>query len=138
MPGSAGPAELGRGITVVRGEEVSYPELLGGYALEEVEVTEWKRQLDHSDWARTHPRRWSVVDAWVSLGMRLGGRSYAEHLAEYPTIALEVGSVAEISARPQSIRSLLARSLGSHSDTLAAGPTGALVDSSMGGNFSAV
>ena len=135
---SAGPTELGRGITVVRGEEVSYAGLLGGYALDELEVTEWKRRLDHSDWARTNPRRWSVVDAWVSLGMRLGGRSYAEYLAEYPTIALEIVSVADVSARPQSIRSLLARNLGSHSDTLPASPDGALVDSSMGGNFSDV
>jgi thioester reductase-like protein len=73
LPESAGPAEPGRGITVVHGEQVSYTELLGGYALDELEVTEWKRRLDQSNWARMNPRRWSVVDAWVSLGMQLGG-----------------------------------------------------------------
>lgn len=120
---SAGPVELGRGITVVHGERVSYSELLGGLASDELEVAEWKRRLDDSQWATTNPRRWSVVDAWVSLGMLLGGRSYTEYLADLPTVALEVGSVAQISARPDSVRSLLARSL---------------VNSSVGGNFSGV
>jgi hypothetical protein len=50
-----------------------------------------------------------VVDAWLSLGTRLGGRSYAEYLADFPTIALEVGPVAELAAPPESVRTLLAR-----------------------------
>lgn len=101
---------LGRGITVVRGEAVAYAELLSGYAIEELDVAEWKYRLDESDWAKGNPRRWSVVDAWLSLGMRLGGRSYAEYLADYPTIALGVEAVAELAAPPQSVLGLLAHS----------------------------
>jgi len=132
LPESAGPAEPGRGITVVHGEQVSYTELLGGYALDELEVTEWKRRLDQSNWARMNPRRWSVVDAWVSLGMQLGGRRYTEYLAEAPTIALGLDHVAELSASPPSIRSLLAQDFLSRRNTLADGPAGALVDSPVG------
>lgn len=109
LPESPGPHELGRGITVVRGEEVSYAELLGEYSLDELEITDWRLRLDQSDWARENPRRWAVVDAWVSLGMRLGGRHYAEYLADLPTIALAVDSVAEVAATPHSVRSLLAQ-----------------------------
>jgi len=103
-----GSTELGRGITVVRGDAVEYGEFLSGYALDELDVAEWKYRLDESDWAKENPRRWSVVDAWLSLGMRLGTRSYAEYLADYPTIALGIESVAELAAPPQSVRSLLA------------------------------
>lgn len=60
---------------MVRGEAVAYAEFLSGCALGELDVEEWKHRLDQSDWARQNPRRWSVVDAWVSLGMRLGTRS---------------------------------------------------------------
>lgn len=135
---SAGPAELGRGITVVHGEQISYRELLGGFASDELEVAEWKRRIDDSQWARTNPRLWSVVDAWVSLGVLLGGRSYTEYLADLPTVALEVGSVAQISARPHSVRSLLARNMRGKSDSLADGPAGTLVNLSARGNFSGV
>ncbi|MCI4676640.1 AMP-binding protein [Candidatus Mycolicibacterium alkanivorans] len=107
LPGGSGTAELGRGITVVRGEAVEYAEFLGAFACDEVDVAEWKRRLDRSAWAARNPRRWSVIDAWISLGMRLGSRSYAEYLAEYPTIGLEVESVAELATRPGSLRALL-------------------------------
>lgn len=109
LPDLAGAKELGRGITVARGEAVDYAELLGGFALEELDVAQWKQRLDDSEWATANPRRWSVVDAWLSLGTRLGGRSYAEYLADFPTIALEVGPVAELAAPPESVRTLLAR-----------------------------
>ncbi|OBF91812.1 peptide synthase [Mycobacterium sp. 852002-51163_SCH5372311] len=108
LAASAESTELGRGITVVRGEAVEYGEFLSGYAFDELDVAEWKYRLDESDWAKNNPRRWSVVDAWLGLGMRLGARSYAEYLADYPTIALGVDSVAELAAPPQSLRSLVA------------------------------
>lgn len=94
VPEFSGATELGRGITVACGESVDYATLLSGFAPEELDVAEWKRRLDASDWAKENPRRWSVVDAWVSLGMRLGGRSYAEYLADHPTVAVGNGLVA--------------------------------------------
>ncbi|WP_421842999.1 AMP-binding protein [Mycobacterium sp.] len=108
VPELAGSAELGCGITVLRGEAVAYAELLSDFARDEIDILEWKQLLDQSDWAKRNPRRWSVVDAWVTLGMRLGARTYAEYLADFPTIALEVESVAELVAEPQSLRALLA------------------------------
>lgn len=110
LHGFSAPAELGRGVTVVHGEAVAYAELLSGYGLDELDVVTWKHRLDQSDWAKRNPRRWSVVDAWVTLGMRLGPRSYAEYLAEYPTIALGGAPVGELVATPESVRELLARS----------------------------
>lgn len=109
LPEVSGVRELGRGITVARGEAVDYADLLGGFALDELDVAQWKQRLDDSEWAMVNPRRWSVVDAWVSLGMRLGARSYAEYLAEYPTIALDLESVTELAAPPPSVHTLLAR-----------------------------
>ncbi|KAA1250464.1 AMP-binding protein [Mycobacterium simiae] len=109
LPELAGPAELGRGITVIRGEPVAYAEFLSEFACDAVDIAEWKHRLDRSDWAKQHPRRWSVIDAWVSLGMRLGNRSYADYLADYPTIDLGVEPVAELVATPQSLQALLRR-----------------------------
>lgn len=109
LPELTGSTVLGRGITVVRGQQVAYAEFLAEYARDELDPSEWKHQLDRSDWARRNPRRWSVIDGWVSLGMKLGMRSYAEYLADYPTIALGVGPVAELIAAPESIGALLAR-----------------------------
>lgn len=102
-----GPAVLGRGITVVSGERVSYAGLLAEFACAETEVAQWKSRLDESDWAVDNPRRWSVLDAWVSLGMRLGGRAYGEYLAEFPTVALNTDRVTEVAATPGPLRSLL-------------------------------
>lgn len=107
VPELGGPAALGRGITVVRGERVSYAGLLAEFGCAETEVAQWKHRLDESDWAADNPRRWSVLDAWVSLGMRLGTRSYGEYLADFPTVALNVERVAEVAAAPQALRSLL-------------------------------
>ncbi|AXN47666.1 peptide synthase [Mycobacterium marinum] len=107
LPQFSGAAGLGHGITVVRGAAVQYRELLGGYALDEIDAAEWKHRLDQSDWARRNPQRWSVVDAWVSLGMRLGARSYSQYLDSYPSIPLQVGTVAEIAAPPPALRALL-------------------------------
>lgn len=107
LPEVSGANVLGRGITVARGEAVDYADLLGGFALEELDVAQWKQLLDESDWAKLTPRRWSVVDAWVGLGMILAGRSYAEYLADHPTIALGVESVAELAAAPESVRTVL-------------------------------
>ncbi|SOJ56243.1 Dimodular nonribosomal peptide synthase [Mycobacterium simulans] len=108
LPELAGSAELGRGITVVRGASVAYAEFLSGYALDELDAEEWKHRLDKSAWATRNPRRWSVVDAWFGLGRRLGTRSYAEYLADGPTLALGVQSVVELDAAPESVRDVLA------------------------------
>lgn len=107
LPESSGSAGLGRGITVVRGEAVPYAELLGEYARDQLDPFEWKQRLDQSDWAKRNPRRWAVIDAWITLGTRLGNRSYADYLAAYPTIAVGVESVAELVAKPQSVRTVL-------------------------------
>ncbi|MBF9519961.1 peptide synthase [Mycobacteroides chelonae] len=105
--GMAGePSALGRGITVVRGMEVRYAEFLAGFGLDELELSEWKQLLDGSDWAKRNPRRWSVIDAWAGLGLRLGSQTYADHLARYPTISLDA-AVSELGAVPESIRDLL-------------------------------
>lgn len=106
LPELGGPTELGRGITVLRGEAVDYAQLLSGFAADELDVVAWKHRLDESDWAKRNPRRWSVVDGWVSLGMRIGARSYAEYLSDYPTLALGVDAAAELAAPPQSVREL--------------------------------
>ncbi|BDE12941.1 MULTISPECIES: AMP-binding protein [Mycobacterium] len=100
---------LGGGLTVLRGEPVSYNGFLDGYGLEEVGVAEWKARLDRSDWARRNPRQWSVLDGWVSLGARLGERSYAQYLSDRPTVELAIDTVAEVNAQPQPLRALLAR-----------------------------
>lgn len=103
---SAG-SPLGRGIAVVRGAQVDYAQFLGQYGGERVDLPEWKLRLDRSVWAKRNPARWSVIDAWTALGMRLGSRSYAEYLAERQTIALGVSSVTEIAAVPDAIQDLL-------------------------------
>lgn len=109
LPEVSGARELGRGITVARGEAVDYAELLSGFAPDQLDVARWKQRLDESEWAVMNPRRWSVVDAWVGLGMRLGARSYTEYLADYPTIDVDVESVAELAAPPEPVHTLLAR-----------------------------
>ncbi|WP_246398460.1 AMP-binding protein [Mycobacterium vicinigordonae] len=109
---NSGAAALGRGLAVLRGQPVAYAEFLDGYGLEEISVAEWKARLDRSDWARRNPRRWSVLDGWISLGSRLGERSYSQYLADRPTVELAVDTVTEVDARPQPLRDLLARGHG--------------------------
>lgn len=109
LPEFGGPEELGRGIDVLRGQAVGYREVLGTVAAEEVDSHEWKRRLDESDWAKANPRRWSVIDAWIGLGMRLGGRSYAEYLAAYPVLPLGIRTVGELVATPPPVQALLAQ-----------------------------
>lgn len=84
LPELGGSDELGCGIEVLRGQAVAYRELLGGIASQELDSHEWKRRLDESDWAKANPRRWSVIDAWIGLGLRLDGRSYAQYLTRLP------------------------------------------------------
>ncbi|MEV0674551.1 AMP-binding protein [Mycobacterium sp. NPDC050441] len=108
LPDFGGPDELGCGIDVMRGQSVAYRELLGTVACEEVAIHDWKGRLDESDWAKANPRRWSVIDAWIGLGMTLDGRSYAEYLAEFPSLALDIDSVGELVTRPPSLQNLLA------------------------------
>jgi non-ribosomal peptide synthetase component F len=109
LPEFGGPDELGRGIDVLRGQALAYRELLGTFASEEVDSQQWKRRLDESDWAKANPRRWSVIDAWIGLGVTLGARSYTEYLAAYPAVPLGVRSVGELVAKPPPVRALLAQ-----------------------------
>jgi len=108
LPELSPAIELGRGLTVLRGEKVCYTEFLGEFGFAAVDVDEWKSRLDRSQWARSNPMRWAVIDAWVGLGMRLRGRSYAEYLAGYPTIDLDFESVAEVVSTPLSLHATLA------------------------------
>lgn len=113
---------LGRGITVLRGAVVDYAEFLAGFGSEELDVAAWKQRLDDSDWAHRNPRRWSVIDAWVTLGMRLGGRSYAQYLADYPTVDLQVNLVTELVAAPLSLPDLVAHGYSGRLDSPARRP----------------
>nr|WP_308207437.1 AMP-binding protein [Mycolicibacterium komossense] len=107
LPEVAGPVELGRGITVVRGAAVNYAQFLSAFTDDEVDVAQWKERLDQSDWAKRNPRRWSAIDAWITLGMRLGTRTYSEYLAEYPTVDLGIEAVDDLDTTPHSLRTLL-------------------------------
>jgi hypothetical protein len=100
--------ELGRGLTVLRGEKVHYTEFFSSFGFDAIDIAEWKQQLDRSAWATRNPLRWAVIDAWVGLGTRLRGRTYADYLADYPTIDVDFESVAESTGAPQSLRSVLA------------------------------
>lgn len=108
LPESGGPDRLGRRLDVLCGQPVSYPAVLGAVADERLDIHDWKRRLDESAWARANPRRWSVIDAWISLGVQLGGRSYPEYLAEYPALPLGVESVGELVAASPPVQSLIA------------------------------
>lgn len=108
LPEFGGPEALGSGIRVMRGQPVSYGELLGGIAGKRVAIDQWQRCLDESDWAKENPRRWSVIDAWMTLGHILGGRTYAQFLAQYPALPLNVRSVGEVAVEPEALHSLLA------------------------------
>jgi len=94
---------------------VPYGKFLSRYATDRLDVAEWKSALDQSDWAKRNPRRWSVVDAWITLGMRLGGRSYADYLSDYPTVPLGVESVRELATEPLPIENLIGAAVGPHS-----------------------
>lgn len=107
LPDLSPARRLGRGLTVLRGEKVCYTELIGSFGLEVVDIEEWKHRLDRSTWADENRSRWAVIDAWVGLGARLAGRSYADFLAECPTVELDYESVAEVDAAPPSLRDLL-------------------------------
>lgn len=101
LPELSPAAELGRGMTVLRGEKLSYTAFLGSLGSEVIELAEWKDRLDRSAWAARNPQRWAVLDAWVGLGARLRGRTYAEYLAEYPTVDIDFESIAECTSTPQ-------------------------------------
>ncbi|MGB8407407.1 MAG: AMP-binding protein [Mycobacterium sp.] len=109
LPELSAAIELGRGVTVLRGQRVPYTEFLGEFAGATVDLAEWKQRLDRSAWSRRNPLRWAVIDAWVGLGARLAGRTYGDYLAQYPTVDIEVESVAEVASEPGPLRDLLAR-----------------------------
>ncbi|OYN76041.1 AMP-binding protein [Mycolicibacterium sphagni] len=107
LPDVGGHAELGGGITVLRGQAVPYAEFLSDYGRSELSAIAWKDLLDRSDWAKRNPKRWSAIDAWIMLGTRLGDRAYGEFLAEYPTVALDLESVIEVATTREPLRELL-------------------------------
>ncbi len=104
LPQLSPAVELGRGMAVLRGEKVSYTAFLGGLGFEAIALAEWKDRLDRSGWAARNPQRWAVLDAWVGLGARLRGRTYADYLAEYPTVDVDFAAVAEYTSAPEPLR----------------------------------
>ncbi|MUL44673.1 AMP-binding protein [Mycobacterium sp. CBMA293] len=106
----ASPAvALGRGMTVLRGEKVRYTEFLGSFGFDAIDIEEWKCRLDRGEWAARNPSKWAVIDAWVGLGARLHGRTYADYLADYPTVDIDFERVTECVSTPQSLRTVLAQ-----------------------------
>lgn len=122
LPGFGGSDGLGCGIEVLRGQAVRYNEFLGTIGRHRVDVDEWKRRVDESDWAKANPRRWSVIDAWIGLGVRLAGRSYAEYLADFPELPLGIRCVGELSAPPPPLHTLLAQGYSPELDTVTRRP----------------
>lgn len=110
-------APLGRTITVLRGTPVEYSEFLARFGARECDVDQWKQLLDDSDWARCNPRRWAVIDAWLTLGLRLGERSYAQYLAAHATVDLTVDGVTELFATPAPLAELVAHGCSSEPDS---------------------
>lgn len=104
VPELSPAVELGRGMTVLRGERVPYTEFLHGFGCDAIDVGDWKERLERSAWAARNPARWAVIDAWLGLGTRLRGRTYADYLAEYPTVDVGFEAVAERSSAPGSLR----------------------------------
>jgi len=104
LPQLSPAVELGRGMTVLRGEKVSYTAFLNSLGFEDIALAEWKDRLDRSVWAARNPQRWAVLDAWLGLGARLQGRTYADYLAEYPTIEVDFAAVAECTSAPEPLR----------------------------------
>jgi hypothetical protein len=104
LPGLSPASELGRGMTVLRGEKVSYTAFLSSHGFEAIDLAAWKARLDHSAWAARNPQRWAVLDAWLGLGARLRGRTYADYLAEYPTVDVDFAAVAECTSSPEPLR----------------------------------
>jgi non-ribosomal peptide synthetase component F/nucleoside-diphosphate-sugar epimerase len=107
VPEIDGSPGLGRSVTVLRGQEVAYAELLGEYAPEAMALDDWKHRLDRSDWAKRNPGRWSIIDVWVALLMKFGARSYTDYFGDFPTIGLEAETVVELATTAQPIRPLL-------------------------------
>lgn len=118
LPVASSPVRFGRDITAVRGAVIEYQDLLAEFGTEELDLAEWKRRLDRSPWARQYPRRWSIIDAWLSLGARLNGRRYHEYLAECPSVDVDIRSVTPVDARPDSLPELLEHSIGDVAGTL--------------------
>ncbi|WP_125078733.1 AMP-binding protein [Mycobacterium sp. P7213] len=110
-------APVGRTVTVLRGTPVEYSEFLAHFGSREYDVERWKQHLDTSDWARRNPRRWAVIDAWLTLGLRLGGRSYAQYLADHASLDLQVDAVTELTAPPSRLVELVAHGCGVEPDS---------------------
>ncbi|UVO14303.1 AMP-binding protein [Mycobacterium sp. SVM_VP21] len=108
---------LGHNLTALRGTPVEYSKFLAHFGSREYDVERWKQHLDASDWARCNPRRWAVIDAWLTLGLRLGGRSYAQYLAGHASLDLHVDTVTELAAPPSRLVELVAHGCGVEPDS---------------------
>jgi thioester reductase-like protein len=104
LPGLSPAIALGRGMAVLRGEKVPYTAFLSSLGFEAIELAEWRGRLDRSVWAARNPQRWAVLDAWLGLGARLRGRTYADYLAESPTVEVDFTAVAECTSAPEPLR----------------------------------
>ncbi|MGB3332921.1 MAG: AMP-binding protein [Mycobacterium sp.] len=108
---------LGRNLTALRGTPVEYSKFLAHFGSREYDVERWKQHLDASDWARCNPRRWAVIDAWLTLGLRLGGRSYAQYLVGHASLDLQVDTVTELTTPPSRLVELVAHGCGVEPDS---------------------
>lgn len=108
---------LGRTVTTLRGTPIEYSKFLAHFGSRECDVERWKQHLDASDWARRNPRRWAVIDAWLTLGMRLGERSYAQYLSGHASFELQVDAVTELTAPPSRLVELVAHGCGVEPDS---------------------
>ncbi len=99
---------LNRSIVVLRGTRVEYTGFLARFGSAELSVHEWKQRLDDSSWAKSNPRRWAVIDAWLTLGARLDGRTYGQYLADHPTLEVQADHVTELLADPAPLAELVA------------------------------
>lgn len=104
LPGLSPAIALGRGMAVLRGEKVPYTAFLSSLGFEAIELAEWRGRLDRSVWAARNPQRWAVLDGWLGLGASLRGRTYADYLAEYPTVGVDFTAVAECTSAPEPLR----------------------------------
>lgn len=107
LPELSRAPRLGCGLAVLRGEQVNYADFLGRPGFEATDVGDWKGQLDRSAWARENPSRWAVIDAWLGLGARLEGRTYADFLADRPTIDIAFAAVTEIFSTPSPLENIV-------------------------------
>ena len=101
-----------RAVIALRGTPVDYQQFLARFGSRSCDIEQFKQLLDASDWARANPRRWAVIDAWITLGLRLGDRSYQQYLAALACLELPVDNQAHVSAAASDLAEIVAHGCG--------------------------